>query len=117
MSNEIPLYDTGGAVPQTIAAFRNRPCSRPFADAGYRPPTPEEVRALIKLGAWSQTDAARLVGANVTPGKGSTTIRKWQTKKDAREARAIPYAAWRLLLLAAGVVTIDDDVVGLRPST
>lgn len=29
--------------------------------------------------------------------------------KGGKEARGIPYAAWRLLLIAAGLVSINDD--------
>lgn len=111
MSNDVPVYSAGVAAPQTLAAFRNRASARPYADSEYKPPTPDEVRALIQCAGWSQTEAAKIVGASITPGKGSTTIRRWKAPSGSRDARDIPYAAWRLMLLAAGVVSsMEDDL-------
>ena len=107
MSDTEQLYDTGGNLPQTMNAFKNRACALPFDDPGYQPPSPEEITQLIKLAGWSQAKTAKLVGVNYNPKKGSTTIRKWRTKVDSPEHRNIPYSAWRLLLLYAGVVKLD----------
>jgi hypothetical protein len=92
---------------QSLEAFRNRPCALPFYDPGYEPPTPGEVDALIKLAGWSQNQAAKITGVTYNPKKGSTTIRKWRTRVESREHRAIPYAAWRLMLVTAGLVTTE----------
>ena len=51
---------------------------------------------------------ARLVGVNYTIEKGSPTVRRWKTTTGKSET--IPYSAWRLLLLAAGVVDISEDL-------
>lgn len=91
-------------APPTLAAFKNRPCALPFADKNYAPPNPEEVTQLIKLAGWSQRQAAELVGVKFDEKKGSTTIRKWRTARDKQEHREIPYAAWRLFLISAGIV-------------
>lgn len=101
---------SGYTTPQTLQAFRNRPCSLPFWDPAYKPPEPEEVDALIKAAGWSQRIAAMIVGVDFSE-KGSTTIRKWRTPRAKSEHRQIPYSAWRLFLEYAGVVTVED---GLR---
>lgn len=92
----------------SLAEFKNRPCALPFSDPSYRPPTPEEVDALIRLSGWSQNQTAKITGAAYNPKKGSTTVRKWRTAVDSPEHRDIPYAAWRLLLINAGVATEKD---------
>lgn len=107
------FYDTGDAVPQSLDAFKNRPCALPFTSDGYVPPSPLEVDQLIKLAGWSQVDAASLVGVSFNPKKGSSTIRKWRAKSDSDDARAIPYSAWRLLLLYAGVVSVDAGLAAI----
>jgi hypothetical protein len=98
---------------QTLDAFRNRPCSLPFWDPGYKPPEPEEVDALIKAAGWSQRIAAAVAGVDFSE-KGSTTIRKWRTARAKSEHRQIPYSAWRLMLLHAGVVTVEDGILALQ---
>lgn len=95
----------GVGIPQTIEAFRNRRCSLLFADFNYEPPTPEEVKALIAVAEWSQTQVSEIVGVSHN-AKGSTTIRKWRSPIESPEHRKIPYAAWRLMLIHAGVVTL-----------
>lgn len=100
--------DGAGLTKEDLA---RRNCSRRFDDPLFRPPTAEEVDGLIKLAGWSQREAALIVGANFTPGKGSTTIRKWRAKEGAPEHRAIPYAAWRLMLLESGVVDLEREKI------
>ena len=115
MTEKIPPYEVdGGVVPGSLEALKNRPCVLPYSHENYRPPTPIEVKALVKLAGWSQNDAAKLVGVSYNPKKGSTTIRKWQAKVDSPEYREISYAAWRHLLACAGVVTIEEDVAALE---
>jgi len=106
-------YDTGNPLPMTLDAFSKRDCARPFTDKDYRPPTPEEVAQLIKLANWSQNDAAKIVGVSWHPKHGSSTIRKWKSQKGAEEHREIPYSAWRMMLLHAGVVSVDDAMKGI----
>ncbi len=113
--NEIkPLYQTGGSPPITLDAFKNRACTRLFVE-GYKQPEPEEVKALIKLCGWSQTKVAKIVGVVYDIKKGSSTIRKWQTAKEkGKSSAAIPYSAWRLLLIYAGVVDSNDDILKIN---
>lgn len=104
------IYNTGGALPDSLAVFRNRPCALPFGNPAYAPPTPHEVDRLIKLAGWSQSGVARLVGVTYNAKKGSSTIRKWRANIDKDDYREIPYSAWRLMLLYAGVVSIEDGL-------
>jgi hypothetical protein len=117
MSEEKVEYKPAGGytTAQTIQAFRNRPCSLPFSDPGYKAPEPEEVDALIKAAGWSQNKTAMIVGVPFDPKKGSTTIRRWRTSREnADHYREIPYAAWRLMLLHAGVVTVEEGLQELE---
>jgi hypothetical protein len=107
MSEERAIYRVGNVKPQTLDAFKNRPCALPFDHPDYRPPEPYEVAALTELVGWSQVRVANLVGVKSDPKKGSTTVRKWKTER-GDERRQIPYAAWRLMLLYAGIVTVSD---------
>ncbi|CAA9890787.1 conserved hypothetical protein [Candidatus Methylobacter favarea] len=108
----VAIYDLGGSLPASLEAFRNRPCALPFSHPAYVPPTPQEVDQLIKLKGWSQSESAALVGVSFGK-KGSSTIRKWRADKEADIARPIPYSAWRLLLIYAGVVSVDDGLDAL----
>jgi hypothetical protein len=109
----VPIYDVGGSLPASLKAFSNRPCALPFNHPAYMPPSPQEVDSLIKLAGWSQSKAAALIGVSFNPKKGSSTIRKWRAKPDSDDARAIPYSAWRLMLLYARVVSIDEDLAAI----
>ena len=114
MSEEKAVYRISGDVlPETIEAFRNHPSALPYGEAGFRLPYPEEVKRLREITGWSQAATAKLVGAQFNPKKGSTTIRKWQTERGKKEHREIPYAVWRLMLLYAGVVTVDDGLIAV----
>ncbi|WP_053979744.1 hypothetical protein [Marinagarivorans algicola] len=93
-----------GTALTTLEALASRPCALAFTHEHYQPPTQDEVRALIALMGWSQNDVAKMVGVNYNPKKGSATVRRWKAKEGDTHARAIPYAAWRLMLIYAGVV-------------
>lgn len=110
--NEItPIYEIGNTPPTTLNAFKNRACTKLYTD-GYKQPEPEEIKALIKLCGWSQTKVAKLAGVTYDMKKGSSTVRKWQTsKEDKKNHRDIPYSTWRLLLMYAGVVDINNDLL------
>ena len=114
MSETHTQYNTGGEPPKTIQALRNRPCSLPAADPAYKKPTPEELAALIKIAGWSQNDVAKLTGVSYNPQKGSPTVRRWKAPEDKKDHRDIPYATWRLLLIAAGVCDINQDLTTLQ---
>lgn len=109
MTEQRAGYATGAGKPPSSAVFRRRSCCRPYAAQGFEPPTAQDFRDLVALTGWSQATLARLVGVGYSEKSGSTTIRKWKTDAGGKEARGIPYAAWRVLLLAAGIGTIDDD--------
>jgi len=109
----VPIYDVGGSLPISLEAFRNRPCALPFSHAAYMPPTPEEVDRLIDLAGWSQNVTAKLVGVAYNPKKGSSTVRKWKAAVEKDDSREIPYSAWRLMLIYAGVVSIDDGLAAV----
>ena len=101
-----PIYDAGNSAPVSLDVLKRRDCARLFVDPAYKPPTAAEIKALIKLAGWSQNDVAKLVGVSYDPAKGSQTVRKWQTDETKPEHRPISYAAWRLLLIHAGVVDV-----------
>lgn len=109
MSEQNKIYNVT-SDPTTLEGFANRPSANSFASGKYQPPTLAELRALRKLKAWSQNDVAKIVGVSFNPDKGSTTVRRWETDSDKKDSREIPYAAWRLLLLHAGVVTLGDEL-------
>ena len=100
-------YLTNSSEPQTAEAFRNHPCTLPFAD-GYQPPSASTVTAFIQMTGWQHKKIAGITGVVYTHEKGSPTVRRWKSK--GKEFRQIPYSAWRLLLLAAGVVEISEDL-------
>lgn len=107
MSEKNVTYNAGNAMPLNLEAFKNRPCALLY-DERYQPPTPEEVAQLINLAGWSQNDAAKLVGVSWDTKRGSSTIRKWKSAKGQKEHREIPFSAWCLFLMCAGVISPDD---------
>jgi DNA-binding transcriptional regulator YiaG len=109
MSENNPIYNVT-SEPNTIEGFANRPCANSFASGKYQPPSLIELRALRKFMGWSQNDVARICGVSFNPDKGSTTVRRWETASDKKDSREIPYSAWRLLLLHAGVVKLKDEI-------
>lgn len=70
-----------------------------YADAGYRPPAPEDVRAVMQLLGTTAEELALLVGV-----KDGRAVRRWLAPSTARSHAQIDYAAWRLMLLEAGLV-------------
>ncbi len=111
MSNNPKAYTDSHA--KTLDAFKNRASSLPYSASGYDAPTPEDVGELIKLMGWSQNDVAKMTGVNYDPKKGSPTVRRWKAPVDKPDHRDIPYSAWRLLLIAAGIAQIDDDLTAI----
>lgn len=105
MENRI-IYST--SEPLTILAFQNRPCSLKRTDPNFVQPSPADVKNLRKLLGLSQVALAKFLGVTYNPTKGSTTVRKWETQEDKKEHRPINYAAWRLLLVAANVVSYEE---------
>lgn len=101
-----PIYSS--SEPLTITAFRNRACAKKKIDPEFKQPTPQEIKTLRKLLGFTQVTLAKFLGVTYNVKKGSQTIRKWETSQDNKEYRPINYASWRLLLLAAGVITESD---------
>ncbi|MUJ27947.1 hypothetical protein GNP73_08155 [Aliivibrio fischeri] len=97
------------ALPVTVEAFRNRPCSLPITDPNYVPPTPEEVRALRQLLGFTQSRVGALVGRSYNK-KGCKSVRRWENNIESKEYQPINYSAWQLMLLAAEVIFIDEIV-------
>ncbi|BCF95391.1 hypothetical protein [Paraburkholderia largidicola] len=77
-------------------------------DPGYRKPHPYEVRALLKV-----TNITASVAGKIT-GRPSRTVRKWTSETDSENYQAIPYSAWRLLLLETGLVTVTGGWASLN---
>ncbi len=59
-------------------------------------PTPDEIRALVQEEGLSRSEAAALVHVS------RRAWEKWVTKADSNDHRAIPLAAWELLLIKTG---------------
>jgi DNA-binding transcriptional regulator YiaG len=95
----------GQGVPLTIEAFKNRNCGLGIEHPDFIHPTPQEVKALRKLIGFSQVDLARLTGVSWTE-KGASSVRKWETL-EGKESRVISRAAWQLMLIKAGLVSIN----------
>lgn len=70
-----------------------------FAHPDYRPPTPDEIRAVIQLLGMTAEQIARLVGV-----KDGRAVRRWLAPSNAKTHAQIDYAIWRLMLLAAGLI-------------
>ena len=105
-----PVYGLGLSSDEVLAALESKSCTLLFADPCYQPPSAAEVAGLIKVMGWSQRQVANIVGV-ASNQKGSSAVRKWKTTEGMPEHRAIPYAAWRLLLLEAGVVSHPDSEI------
>lgn len=101
MSEEKKVYRAGPGDIVPLLEQSGALCE--FGD-NYRQPTPEQIKALRTYLGLSQIAFAKLVGVTYKEGKGSQTIRKWETPEGQTEHRKIPYSAWRLLLIAAGLI-------------
>lgn len=100
-AQEYKVNKPDGLTREVIQAW---PSAREFTDPHYEPPTPEQVKQLQIFAGWSQNDVAKLVGVYHTD-KGSPTVRKWIAPvSNERHHRDIPYSAWRLMLIEAGIL-------------
>jgi len=68
----------------------------------YHPPTPSDVRAVIDMLGLTADQVAALVGM-----KNGRAVRRWLAPDDSKTHAQIDYAAWRLLLIEAGLVTLS----------
>lgn len=73
---------------------------RLFTDPLYRPPSPDDVRAVCDLLNLKQDEIAGLTGKN-----DGRAVRRWLAPITARTHVQIEFAPWRLLLLEAGLVS------------
>src|SRR5687767_7938778 len=71
----------------------------PFASSRYRAPTKDEFRTVTQTLGLTGSETARLLGL-----EHARTVRKWIGGETA-----IPYSAWRLLLIHAGLALEDPD--------
>jgi hypothetical protein len=69
-----------------------------YNDPGYCAPTPADVRAVIDLLDLTADQVAALVGM-----KNGRAVRRWLASLDSKTHAQIDYAAWRLLLIEAGL--------------
>ena len=69
----------------------------------YRSPEPSFVLALIQDAGWQQTEVANLLRVNVS------TVRRWTASTEQAQSRAIPFAAWVVLLVVAGHATFGSN--------
>lgn len=80
---------------------------RPYCDKDYAQPTADEIRAALRIGGLTGSQAGALLGVD------GRTIRKWVGAE-----REIPYSAWRLLLIYIRAVAPDtaptsqDQLIG-----
>ena len=69
-----------------------------YTDPKYQPPTPADVRAVIRQLGLKGSEVAKVVRVS------SETVRRWQTSTESSGHKPMPYGAWRLLLNEAGLV-------------
>lgn len=94
MTEPSARYDAGPMNINPAARLR-------FGDPGYADPTPNDLRAVMQRARLTGSQVGDLVGVD------SRTVRKWTGGE-----RAMPYSAWRLLLLETAE---KIDVVAPEP--
>lgn len=72
---------------------------RLFSDPDYCPPDSDDLRAVVDMLGYTGERVASLVGAS-----DGRVVRRWLATPTAKSHAQIAYAAWRLLLLEAGLV-------------
>lgn len=78
----------------------------PYADAGYQPPAPDEIRVVMQLLGTTAEQLARLVGV-----KDGRSVRRWLSPSTAKTHAQIDYAIWRLMLLEAGLIDPPQTLI------
>jgi hypothetical protein len=68
----------------------------------YEVPSPEDFRAFLLAHEMTGAQAGKLVGVD------SRAVRRWTAPKDQPGSRSIPWAAWILLRLYTGTMTLDE---------
>jgi len=72
-----------------------------YNDPDYCAPTPAYVHAVIELLNLTADQVAALVGM-----KDGRAVRRWLASLDSKTHAQIDYAAWRLLLIEAGLAKV-----------
>jgi len=98
---------------ETLDYFKGKCSLLPFNDPQFKHPTRGEVSALIKLMNWSHKDLRNLLGVAFSErSNSSSTVTSWQ-QGEKSEASKIKYDSWRLILLMAGLVTLDEQLASI----
>lgn len=108
MTEKRASYSSSNAPIQTIEALKNRPCSLHWTDPNYVPPTPEDITALQNIMGWKAREMGAITGSTFTE-KGCNTVRRWKLPEGHRDHQKIHWSSWRMLLMVAGVVSVDDE--------
>ena len=72
-----------------------------YDDRAYRPPASSDVRAVIDMLGLTADQVAALVGM-----KDGRAVRRWLAPEESKTHAQIDYAAWRLLLIEAGLIVL-----------
>lgn len=73
-----------------------------YNNPAYQVPEPEDVRAVIQILDLTADQVADLVGV-----KDGRAVRRWLAPPASKTHAKIDYAAWRLMLLQAGLVRLS----------
>ncbi len=109
MSQISPVYYSGGCTAVTVAAFKNRPCSLHKSHPNFVLPTNEEVKALRLILGFSQARLGEFLGKTYNL-KGCRAVSRWETDSTKSAHNPMSYSGWQLMLLAAGVITVDERI-------
>ena len=99
----------GCATAVALEAFRDRPCSLPKTHPDYLPPTTQEVKSLRNLLGFPQAMLGDFWGKSYHL-KDCKAARHWETTIESKEHNPIDHCALQLMLLAAGVISIDERI-------
>jgi|GEM_PF-1975068 len=111
MSENHASYSVAGNDTVSLDEIRSWSSIRLFHDPAYTAPEPAQVKALLQYAGFTQVEAAKLIGVNFDEKKGgSNVIRRYIAERSNKNHRQIPYASWRLLLLYAGIVSIESGI-------
>lgn len=94
-------------IYDTLDDMKELPCMLPFSHPDYAPPSHVDLAELMRLGKLSNRDAGLLCGF-VTNEKGCSTIVKAKRAPDRKDAKPLPYSAWRTLVEHVGLSTTED---------
>ena len=92
-----------------IEEFKKRPCVLSKFHPDYVPPTNEEVREVRSILGFSQARLGYFAGM-IFNKKGCKAVIRWEANSHKKNSNTIDYAVWRLMLLAAGIKTIEEFV-------